>query len=93
MLCNECTQSVYESIERDTLDINEACVEIFTRHNWLWPEIILIQGKYTVEILKNFGMKNCKSMPTPMVMNLKNLSETSFDSGKIDPHLYRQLIG
>jgi hypothetical protein len=38
-------------------------------------------------------MIDCKSMPTPMVMNLKKLSETSFDSGDIDPHLYRQLTG
>jgi hypothetical protein len=38
-------------------------------------------------------MKNYKSVPTSMVMNLKKLSKTSFDSGKIDPHLYKQLIG
>jgi hypothetical protein len=29
MLCNECTQSVYESVETDTLDSSEACVERF----------------------------------------------------------------
>jgi hypothetical protein len=32
-------------------------------------------------------------MPTPMVMNLKKMNEASSDSGEIDPHLYRQLIG
>ena len=31
MLCNECTQSVYDSAETDTLDSSETCVEIFTR--------------------------------------------------------------
>jgi hypothetical protein len=41
MLCSECTQSIYESAEIDTLDSREACVEIFTRHNWLWPEVCL----------------------------------------------------
>jgi hypothetical protein len=56
-------------------------------------EIFLSQGKYTVEILKKFGMIDCKSMPTPMVMNLKKMNEASSDSGEIDPHLYRQLIG
>jgi hypothetical protein len=56
-------------------------------------EILLSQGKYIVEILKKFGMTDCKPMATPMVMNLKKLSETSSDSGEIDPHLYRQLIG
>jgi hypothetical protein len=54
-------------------------------------EIFLSQGKYTVEILKKFGMAECKSMPTPMVMDLRKMSDT--DSGEVDPHLYRQLIG
>jgi hypothetical protein len=31
MLCNECTQLVYESAKTDTLDSNKACVEICTR--------------------------------------------------------------
>ena len=44
-----------------------------------------------MEILKKFGMTECKSMPTPMVMNLKKMSDT--DSGEVDPHLYKQLIG
>jgi hypothetical protein len=56
-------------------------------------EILLSQGKYTVDILKKFGMTDCKPMPTLMVMDMKKLSETSSDSGEIDPHLYRQLIG
>jgi hypothetical protein len=54
-------------------------------------EIFLSQGKYTLEILKRFQMTDCKSMPTPMVMDLKKMNDT--DSGDIDPHLYRQLIG
>jgi hypothetical protein len=49
-------------------------------------EILLSQGKYTVEILKKLGMTNYKHMTTPMVMNLKKLEETSY-SGEIDPHL------
>jgi hypothetical protein len=46
-----------------------------------------------VEILKKFGMIELKSMPTPMVMDLKKMNDVSTDSGEIDPHLYRQLIG
>ena len=46
-----------------------------------------------MEILKKFGMTDYKSMPTPMVMDLKKMNEASTDSGNIDPHLYRQLIG
>ena len=56
-------------------------------------EIFLSQGKYTVEILKKFGMTDCKSMPTLMVIDLKKMKEASTDSGEIDPHSYRQLIG
>jgi hypothetical protein len=56
-------------------------------------EILLSRGKYIVDMLKKFAMTDCKSMPTPMVMNLKKLSKTSSDSDEIDPHLYKQLIG
>jgi hypothetical protein len=56
-------------------------------------EIFPSQGKYKVEILKKFGMTKCKSMPTLMVMDLKKMNDASTDSGEIDPHLYRQLIG
>jgi hypothetical protein len=33
------------------------------------------QGKYTVDILKKFGMKECKSIPTSMVMDLKKRND------------------
>jgi hypothetical protein len=64
-------------------------LEVWQRND----EIFLSQGKYTVETLKKFGMKNCKSMPTPMVMDLKKMNNASKNSGEIDPHLYQQLIG
>jgi hypothetical protein len=54
-------------------------------------EFFLNQGKYTVEILKKFGMMDCKSMTTPMTINLKLLSEKYSDL--VDPTMYRQLIG
>jgi hypothetical protein len=46
-----------------------------------------------VEILNKFSMTDYKSMPTPMVMDLKKMNDASTDSGNIDPHLYQQLIG
>jgi hypothetical protein len=56
-------------------------------------EIFLSQGKYTVEILKKFGILNLKPVATPMVTNLKKLSVSSFNFDEIDSSLYRQLIG
>jgi hypothetical protein len=67
-------------------------------HYFLGPEvwqsldhIFLNQGKYVVEILKKFDMLECKSMATPMEMNLKLLVETL--SKLVDVTLYRQIIG
>jgi hypothetical protein len=40
-------------------------------------EIFLSQGKYIVDIMQIFGMMDCKSMATPMIMNLKLLSDSS----------------
>jgi hypothetical protein len=56
-------------------------------------EIFLAQGKYTVDVLKRFGMMDCKSMSTLMVTNLRKLHD--FDSGSdlVVPTMYRQLIG
>jgi hypothetical protein len=64
-------------------------LEVWQRTDEIFP----VQGKYTVEILKKFGMTDCRSMPTSMVINLKQMNEASSDSGEIDPHLYRHLIG
>ena len=36
-------------------------------------------------------MMDCKSMPTPMVANLKLLNDTSSD--RVDSTIYRQMIG
>jgi hypothetical protein len=44
---------------------------------WKKPgEIFLGQGKYTIEILNRFSMMDCKSMATPMMTNLKKLSDS-----------------
>jgi hypothetical protein len=41
MLCSERTQSIYGVAETNSLDSNEACIEISTRHSWIWLEICL----------------------------------------------------
>jgi hypothetical protein len=59
---------------------------------WQRPsEIFLSQGKYIVQILKRFEMMDCKSMATPMTINMNLLSDSS--SYLVDPRMYRQLIG
>ena len=52
--------------------------------------IFLGQGKYAVEILKRFGMMDCKALATPMASNLKLLSDASSES--VDATLYHQMI-
>ena len=52
--------------------------------------IFLGQGKYVVEILKRFGMMDCKAMTTPMALNLKLLTDASSES--VDATMYRQMI-
>ena len=49
--------------------------------------IFLGQWKYAVEILKRFGMMDCKAMSTPMASNLKLLSDAS--SELVDATMYR----
>ena len=49
------------------------------------------QGKYTVEILKSFGMMDCKAMTTPMASNLKLLSDASSEA--VDAMMYCQMFG
>ena len=53
--------------------------------------ISLGQGKYTIEILKRFGMMDYKAMITSMASNLKLLSDAS--SKTVDAMMYRQMIG
>ena len=50
---------------------------------YLWQNvdgIFLGQGKYAIEILKRFGMMDCKAITTPMASNLKLLSDASLES-------------
>ena len=50
--------------------------------------IFLGQGKYAVEILKRFGMMDCKALTTPMESNLKLLSDASSET--VDAMMYHQ---
>jgi hypothetical protein len=61
---------------------------------WQKPgEIFLSQSKYAVDVLRRFGMLDCKSMTTPMISNLKKLHDQATGSDPEDPTVYRQIIG
>ena len=56
------------------------------------PDYIFIsQSKYTGEILKAFGMTECKSVGTPMEVELKLSKEDA--SPLVDERLYQKLVG
>jgi hypothetical protein len=54
-------------------------------------QTFLGQGKYAMEILKRFGMQDCRPMSTPMVTNRKKIDASKSDA--VDHTLYRQFIG
>jgi hypothetical protein len=56
-------------------------------------EIFLAQSKYEMDVLKRFGMMDCKSMSTPMITNLRKLHDFDTGSDLVDPTMYRKLIG
>ena len=56
-------------------------------------EIFLIQGRCTIDILRRFRMMDCKSLDTPMTMNLNKLSVDVVGEDVIDPTMYQQLVG
>jgi hypothetical protein len=85
----ECKQALNAKFEMKYLGVMHYFLGLEVWHRT--DDIFLSQGKYTMEILKKFVMIECKSMPIPMVMDLNKMSDT--DSGDVDPHLYRQLIG
>jgi hypothetical protein len=77
----ECKQALSAKFEMKDLGLMHYFLglEVWQRTD----DIFLSQGKYTMEILKKFSMTECRSMPTPMVMDLKKMSDT--DSGDVDP--------
>eukprot|EP00253_Pinus_taeda_P020211 PITA_20211 len=54
-------------------------------------EIFLGQGRYAIEILKRFGIGDCRPMATPMITNWKKVDAS--EDKDVDPTLYWQLIG
>lgn len=55
---------------------------------WL---IFISQENYISDLLKKFRMEDCKSVATPMALNEKLKQEDGAE--KLDPNLYRSLVG
>jgi hypothetical protein len=62
-------------------------LEVWKKHG----KVFLGQGKYAINILQKFGMIDCKSMDTPMTIDIIKVRDSNSDP--VDPSLYRQLIG
>ena len=82
---NECKKKLAAEFEMKDLGMMHYFLGLEV---WQSPdEIFLNQGKYTVEILKRFGMLDCKAMTTPMTTNLKLLNDDTLEV--VDATLYR----
>jgi len=64
------------------------CLEVWQRPHEIFPS----QEKYIVKLLEIFGMTKCKSLPTSMKMNFKNLCGEVVGLDLANPSKYRQLI-
>ena len=53
--------------------------------------IFIFQAKYIKEMLKKFGMEDCKLVSTPMITGCK-LSKDD-ESKEVDQNMYRSMIG
>ena len=53
--------------------------------------IFICQRKYAMEVLKKFGMANCKPVSTPLMQNEKLSKEDG--AGKVDAGVYRSIVG
>ena len=85
-------------VARRRLDFKFEMKDLDMMHYFLGMEvwknadgISLGKGKYGVEILKRFGMIDCKTMTTPMASNMNLLSDASSET--VDATMYRQMIG
>ena len=75
MLISECKKKLATKFEMKDLGTMHYFLGLEV---WQFPdEIFLNQGKYTAEILKRFGMLDCKAINTLMVTNLKKLNDDS----------------
>ena len=84
-LIDGCKRELTSEFEMKDMDLMHCFLGLEV---WQRPdEIFLSQGRYTVEILQRFRRMDCKSMATPMVTNLKFLSDSSSDL--VDPTMYR----
>ncbi|XP_031281899.1 uncharacterized protein LOC116140400 [Pistacia vera] len=77
--------------EFEMIDLGEMTYFLGMEINQSNDGIFVCQERYTNEVLRKFGIENCKPMDTPLVPNLK----LSKDDGamRVDEGLFRSLIG
>jgi hypothetical protein len=56
---------------------------------WKRQGDIFLSGKYIVDVIKRFGMMDCKSMSTLMITNLRKLHDSDTGLDLVDPTMYR----
>ena len=74
-LIDQCKKDLIREFEMKDLGLLHYFLGLEVRQNS--DNIILNQGKYTLDILKRFGMWNYKSMSSPMETNLHKLKEAA----------------
>ena len=86
-LIDQCKKDLTREFEMKDLGLLHYFLGLEVRQNS--DSIILNQGTYTSNILKRFGMWNCKTMSSPLETNLHKLIEAIAESPSIDSTIYR----
>ena len=98
MSCMKALKAMLES-EYEMSDLEELhfCLGVEFVRDRVARTITMSQGKYVVDVLKQFGMEDCKAVGTPLDMNSKlvKLSEEEYalESQSMIEIPYKQAVG
>ena len=88
-LCDEFSKMMFDEFEMSM--IGELTMFLGFQIKQLKDGIFIHQEKYIHDLLKRFGMENCKKIKTPMVSN--GQIEPDLQGKPVDQKLYRSMIG
>lgn len=66
------------------------CLGIEIRHDE--EKVCLSQRGYIKEVLKRFGMSDCKPVDTPIALGIKLTKSSDVEENNVENHPYQQLI-